>query len=66
MANLIIGIAFSEGSATRAINGLCDRFGLERTEANAKAALKRLAILTIREQEQVAAQREAEAKPEPA
>ena len=44
MANLVLSIGFLEANSQNAINMLCDAFGLARSEPNAKAALKKLAV----------------------
>jgi hypothetical protein len=63
MAVGILGIGFLEANFQQAINMLCDRVGLPRSEANAKIALKRLAVREIRQEELAKAAAEAESKP---
>lgn len=59
MAPLILSIAFTEANAARVIRGLCAYAGLPESEENAKAALKQLAVDTVRSQAVTAAARAA-------
>lgn len=65
MANLALVIAFSEANTPRVIKALCARAGLPESEANAKVALKQLAVEAVRQQEVAAAREEAEKTPAP-
>lgn len=65
MANLILSIGFTEANGPKAIKYLCGLYGLDETEANAKAALKRHTAEGMRQEAVETSRKAIEAAPLP-